>query len=81
MLAAIIVVVGTIAIISSSSLPGSGVSADVADLATGNAIILPLSVQQEVIGGLNSYFELQDDQVAQDKIIQEVVNTLNGLVN
>lgn len=82
MLAAVIVVVGTIAIISNSTLyDSSGVSADVADLATGDAIIVPLSVHQEVIGDLNSYFELQDDKVAQDKIIQEVVNTLSELVN
>ena len=83
MLAAVIVVVGTIAIISNSTLlSGSGgVSADVADLATGEAIIVPLSIHQEVIGDLNSYFELQDDQAAQDKIIENVINTLGNLVD
>lgn len=80
MVAAIVVVVGITAMIATSKLPGSGVSADIADVASGAVVVISQDTYNDILSELENYFEEGDDQTAQDNIIQDVVNTLEAVL-
>lgn len=82
MLAAVIIVIGVTVIISNSAITGSGgVSADVEDIATGRVIMMPQEIYHGIMADLNTYFKLRENQEEQDKLIQDIVDSLNGLVD
>lgn len=76
LLVAVIAVVGITALISQGTV-FKGVSADIGDIATGEAKLIPKADYQAVLQQLNNYF-LTNDQTAQDNIIHDIVKILDN---